>query len=196
MTAPLPAVAVLSTDGVTVWLTLPVVPSHSDIMKQLSPVLALVPVNAPFAVLFACGLTSIVVLPERFALEAFGVTHRLLWSTEPTPNANGLDQTLASPPVVVLVVDDQAFAFALPLIPSSALPVAAVALAAPPVVVLIVLDAADAPEFETAPSPSAVMGALTVVAPTVDELLCVVPAVMLVVPLPAVAVLVTDGVTV
>lgn len=68
MTAPLPAVAVLSTDGVTVWLTLPVVPSHSDIMKQLSPVLALVPVNAPFAVLFACGLTSIVVLPEWFAL--------------------------------------------------------------------------------------------------------------------------------
>jgi hypothetical protein len=194
--APLPAVAELLTDGVTVCEMAPVEPSHSDSKKQLRPVLAFVPVNPPEASLLAYGLLSMVVLPVWFELSALGCTYRLLPETEPVPDAYGFDETVALPPDVSLVVDELAFALASPLGPSSALPVVAVAFAGPPVVVLLVPDVADAPDPETEAVPVAVIGALTFVAPTDAVLPWVVPAVMFVAPLPADALLVTDGVTV
>jgi hypothetical protein len=67
---------------------------------------------------------------------------------------------------------------------------------AAPVVALVVVESAVAPLPDTEPLPRAVAGAVTEVAPTVAALLCVVPPVTVAPPLPAVAVLETDGVTV
>lgn len=63
-------------------------------------------------------------------------------------------------------------------------------------VALVVVESAVAPLPDTEPLPRAVAGAVTEVAPTVAALLCVVPPVTVAPPLPAVAVLETDGVTV
>jgi hypothetical protein len=103
---------------------------------------------------------------------------------------------VALPPWVSLRVDEFALACAAPLLPSSALPVVAVAVAGPPVVVELVLVVAEAPESDTEPVPVAVIGAVTFVAPTLAVLPCVVLELMLTAPPPAEAELFTEGVTV
>jgi hypothetical protein len=112
------------------------------------------------------------------------------------PWAKGFDSTVALPPWVSLHVFEFALACAKPLLPSSALPVVAVAVAGPPVVVELVVVVAEAPESDTEPVPVAVSGAVTFVAPTLAVLPCVELALMLTAPPPAEAELFTDGVTV
>jgi hypothetical protein len=194
--APLPAVAELLTEGVTVWVIAPVLPSHSDSMKQRRLESAEVPVKFPDAWLLADGLTLMRVRPVLFQLLERGLTSSIFPSIVPSPHADGLECTVALPPRVLLHVDDFALARAAPLLPSSALPVVAVAVAGPPVVVELVLVVAEAPEFNTEAVPVAVDGAVTFVAPTVAVLPCVVVELMLTAPPPAEAELFTEGVTV
>jgi hypothetical protein len=138
----------------------------------------------------------IVVDPVVFQLVAFGVTVSELPSTAPVPTARGFECTVALPPWVSLQVHELALAFAGPLLLSSPFPVVAVAVAGPPVVVAIVLVEAEAPELDTVPVPVAVKGAVTLVAPTLAELPCVLVALMVVGPPPAVAELLLVEVTV
>jgi hypothetical protein len=195
-TRPLPASAVLLVEGVTVCVIAPVGPasSHSELHDRLE--LAVVMVSPPVAVLSASGLTWIDVLPPRLKLEEDGFTVIQLCEILPKPKPRGSDQTQASPPRVWLDVLETAFAQAGPLDPSSALPVVAVAVAAWPVVVDVVVELALAGDPLTVPVPFAVIPALTVVGPVDAELACDLLAVMVVAPLPAVAVLWTEGVTV
>jgi hypothetical protein len=150
----------------------------------------------PNALLVASGSLVMVVWPVSFELSALGWTSRVLRSTLPMPQADGLECTVAFPPRVSLQVRDFALAVAGPLLLSSPVPVVAVAVAGPPVVVAIVLVLAEAPEFVTLAVPFAVNGAVTLVAPTLAELPWVVVALIVVGPLPAVAVLLLVGVTV
>jgi hypothetical protein len=192
---PPPAVAVLLLVGVTVWVIAPLLPSHSDSTKQWRLESADVLVN-PNALLVASGSLVIVVFPVLLLLSALGETVILLRSILAMPQADGLELTVAFPPRVSLQVNDFALAVAGPLLLSSPLPVVAVAVAGPPVVVAIVLVLAEAPEFVTLAVPFAVNGAVTLVLPTEAELPWVVVALIVVGPLPAVAVLLLVGVTV
>jgi hypothetical protein len=153
-------------------------------------------VAPPVAVLLASGLTEIDVSPPRLWLEEDGLTVMLLCETSPKPEACGLDDTQALPPVVWLDVSEKAFAHALPLDASSALPVIAVEVAAWPVVCDVVMELALAGDPLTLPVPFAVIPALTVVGPVDAELVCELLAAMVVAPPPAVAELLTEGVTV
>lgn len=191
--APAPALAVLEVDGVTVCVIAPVVESSSHEPEQDES--AEVVVESPVAVLSALGLEVIVVPPVLLLLDDDGLTVKLLPDTVPEPLADGLDDAVASPPVVLLLVIEPALAEASPLEPSSALPVVAVAVAGAPAVVPFVVELALAPEPLTVPVPVAVIGAVTLVSPTVAVLAWVAPVVMVVAP-PATALLSTDGLTV
>jgi hypothetical protein len=69
---PLPAVALLETDGLTVWSMFPVFPS-SHSLEQVSCVVAKVVVRPPVASLRAnVSLVLTFVAPVRFALSAAG----------------------------------------------------------------------------------------------------------------------------
>jgi hypothetical protein len=193
---PPPAVAELLTEGVTVCVIAPVLPSHSDNMKQWRRESAEVSVKFPNARLVASGLTLMSVRPVLFQLLERGLTSSILPSTVPSPHADGLECTVALPPRVLLRVDEFALARAVPLLALTAFPVVAVAVAGPPVVVELVLVVAEAPEFNTEAVPVAVIGAVTFVAPTLAVLPCVVLELMLTAPPPAEAELFTDGVTV
>lgn len=99
------------------------------------------------------------------------------------------------PPEVWLDVQEVASAVALPLPSSSPLPEVAPAVAAAPVVVSWVAVVALAPESVTDPMPVAVIPAVTEVAPTEAPLVWLELAVMLVAPLPALALLEVEGAT-
>ena len=145
VTGPLPDVAVLAVDGVTVCVTEPVVPS------PLPLVVPEVVVGAPFDVLLALGDTSTVRLQPLFELLAEGDTVMVFPVTDPVPFAEGLLVVLEFPPVVVLFVVEFELALAAPdPDPSLADPLLADAAAAAPLVALPVVEPAAAP-LGTAP---------------------------------------------
>jgi hypothetical protein len=195
-TLPLPAFAVLLVEGVTVCMIAPVGPASSQPLLHHRLESAMVMVSPPVAVLSASGLILMEVRPVQLLLEESGLTVIELSETLPEPEASGLDQTQALPPRVLLDVLEEAFAQALPLDASSALPVVAFDVAAAPVVRELVIELALAGDPLTLALPFAVIPALTVVAPVDAELVCDVLLAMVVAPLPAVAELLTDGVTV
>lgn len=191
-----PALAALLVDGVTVCVIAPVGPASSQPLPHDRVESAMVMVDPPVAVLSASGELVIDVLPLELLLEAYGLTVTSLLVTSPEPDALGFDHTSALPPYVSLDVLELAWALALPLEASSAEPLVALAAAAAPVVVAVVVDVALAGEPLTVPVPVAAIPALTVVSPVVAELVWLVLAAIVVAPLPAVAELLTDGVTV
>ena len=108
VTGPLPEVAALPVDGVTVCVIDPVVPS---------PPLLVVPevvVAAPCDVLLALGDRLIVRLQPLLELLAEGVTETVFPLTDPVPVAEGLLVVFELPPVVVLLVVEFELAFAAP----------------------------------------------------------------------------------
>jgi hypothetical protein len=140
VTGPLPEVAALPVDGVTVCVIDPVVPS---------PPLLVVPevvVGAPCDVLLALGDTLIVRLQPLLELLAEGVTVMVFPLTDPVPVAEGLLVVLELPPVVVLLVVEFELAFAAPdPDPSLADPLLADAVDGAPLVALPVVEPAAAP---------------------------------------------------
>jgi hypothetical protein len=169
LTAPPPAEAELLTEGVTVWLIAPVLPSPASEVAAVpvlalgcqivstqrlpldDPVFADVQVGPPCALLDAYGLTLILVVPLLLELCALGETVMVLPLTLPDPMAEGLLTTVALPPDVVLVVLDVEFEVAAPLPPE---PDVAVDVAGAPEVVPVVVVVAELP-------PSAKAGAAT-----------------------------------
>jgi hypothetical protein len=140
VTGPLPDVAVLPVDGVTVCVIEPVVPS------PLPLVVPEVFVGAPCDVLSALGETSTVRLQPLLELLAEGDTVMVFPLTEPVPVAEGLLVVVELPPVVVLLVVEFELAFAAPdPDPSLADPLLADAVAAAPLVALPVVEPAPAP---------------------------------------------------
>jgi len=120
----------------------------------------------------------------------------VLFEMSPEPQARGPDQTCASPPNVRLEVFEVACALALPLEASSALPEIAFEVAAAPVVLAVVMELALAGDPLTLAVPSAVIPALTFVSPVEAALVCELLLPIVVAPPPAVAVLLTEGLTV
>ena len=194
LVAPLPALAVLEVDGATDCVMAPVLESSSHEPEHDES--AVVVVVSPFAVLLALGLDVIVVPPVLLLLDDDGLTVRLFPETVPLPTADGLDDAVASPPYVLLVVFEVALPVAFPLGPSSPLPEVAVAVAGAPTVVPVVVELALAPDPLTVPVPFAVIGAVTLVSPVVAVLACVAPVVIVAPPFPAEAPLLTEGFTV
>jgi hypothetical protein len=148
----------------------------------------------PFVVLFVSELELAFALPEPDSSDA-----PLVAAAPDAPPVVLLPVfEVAAAPFAPLVVPAVSAALAAPAVDvgSSLDPLVALAVAAAPVVAPLVVEVADAslPVTEPAPMPDA--GAVTDVVPTVAVLPCVVLAVTLAAPLPAVAVLLTDGVTV
>lgn len=147
LVGPPPAFAELVTDGVTVCVIAPVLPSPLPWLLELAPVV----VDPPLAVLFASGDTVIEVLPVLLLLLASGETLMELPDTVPLPWAVGLLDAVDDPPEVLLVVTEVPVEVAFPLPPE---PDVAVPAAGAPVVVPVVVVVAEVP-------PAANAGAVT-----------------------------------